>query len=85
MIRRIMKEILLVKADGVKFEPDLKGQIKIWRKSLIDMDYQEVQNIAYAIDSGMIMLSTWLHVNYHMGVNEIPLVLISDIGTCIAR
>ena len=40
MIRGIMKEVLLAKADGVKFEPDLKGQSKTGIKSIIDMDSQ---------------------------------------------
>ena len=30
MIRGIMKEVLLAKADGVKFGPDLKDQKKNW-------------------------------------------------------
>ena len=31
MIRGILKEVLLAKADGVKFKPNLKGQIKTGR------------------------------------------------------
>ena len=42
VIRGIMKELLLTKADGVKFEPDLKGRSKTGRKYIIDMDSQEV-------------------------------------------
>ena len=41
MIHGIIKEVLLAKEDGVKFEPDLKGWSKTRRKSIIDMDYQE--------------------------------------------
>ena len=37
MICGIMKEVLLAKADGVKFEPDLKGWIKTGSKSIIDI------------------------------------------------
>ena len=49
MIHRIMKEVLLAKADGVKSEPDLRGRRKTGRKSIIDMDYQEAQIIADAV------------------------------------
>ena len=31
MICGIMKEVLLAKADEVKFEPDLNGRSKTWR------------------------------------------------------
>ena len=40
IIRGMMKEVLLAKLDGVKFKPDMKGQIKTGRKSIIDMDSQ---------------------------------------------
>ena len=53
MIRRIMKEVLLAKADGVKFGPNLKGQIKTGRESIIYMDSQEAQIIADAMDLGI--------------------------------
>ena len=46
MIRGILKEVLLAKADGVKFETAMKGWIKTGRKSIIDMDSQEAQIIA---------------------------------------
>ena len=36
----IMKEVLLAKADGVKFEPDMIGQSKTGRKYVIDVDTQ---------------------------------------------
>ena len=36
-----MKEVLLAKADVVKFEPDMKGRSKTGRKSIIYMNYQE--------------------------------------------
>ena len=56
VICRIMKEVLLVKAGGVKFEPNMKGRSKTGRKSIIDMDSKELQIIADAVDSGMSML-----------------------------
>ena len=37
MICCIMKEVLLAKADGVKFDPNLEGQSKTGRKSIINM------------------------------------------------
>ena len=40
VIRGVMKEVLLAKADGVKFEPNLKARSKTGRKSIIDMDYK---------------------------------------------
>ena len=46
MICVIIKEILLAKAGGVKFEPYLKGQSKTRRKYIIDMDPQEAHIIA---------------------------------------
>ena len=41
-----MRDVLLAKANEVKFEPDLRGWSKTGRKSIIDIDYQEVQIIA---------------------------------------
>ena len=40
MISGVLKEVLLVKAGGVKFETDLKGRSKTDSKSIIDVDYQ---------------------------------------------
>ena len=57
MICGIMKEVLLAKADRVKFEPDLKGQSKNGRKSIIYMDDQEAQIIADVVESGMSTLT----------------------------
>ena len=65
MIRKIMKEVLLAKVDGVKFKPDLKGQSKTGRKSIIDMDSQEAQIFADAVESGMSTFTTWSLVNNH--------------------
>ena len=65
MIRGIMKEVLLAKADGVKFEPDLKGWSKTGRKSIIYMDYKELNIINDAMDSGMRTLTAWLLANNH--------------------
>ena len=65
MIRGIMKEVLLAKADGVKFGPDIKGQIKTGRESIIYMDSQEAQIIADAMDSGIITLTAWSLANDH--------------------
>ena len=56
MIHGIKKEVLLAKADGVKFGPNMKGRSKTGRKSIIDMDSKELQIIADAVDSGMSML-----------------------------
>ena len=63
MIRGIMKEVLLAKADGVKFKPDLKGWSKTGGKSIIYMDSQEVQIIDDAMDSGMRTLTAWYLAN----------------------
>ena len=52
-----MKEMLLEKADG--FEPDLQGWSKNGRKSIIDMDYQEVKIIPDAVELGMRALTAW--------------------------
>ena len=46
MILCIMKFLLLAKADGFKFGPDMKSLSKTGRKSIIDMNYQEAQIIA---------------------------------------
>ena len=54
-----MREVLLAKADGVKFESDLKCWRKTGRKSIIDMDSQEAQIITDAVDSGMSTLTAW--------------------------
>ena len=68
MIRGIMKEVLLAKADGVKFELDMKGRSKTGRKSIIDMDYQEAQIIADTMKLGMSTLTDWSLVNNHREV-----------------
>ena len=72
IFRRIIKEVLLAKMDGVKFEPNMKGQSKTERKSIIDMDSQEAQIIADAVESGVSTFTAWLLVNNHRGVNYIP-------------
>ena len=59
MISRIIKEVLLVKADGVKFQPNLKGRSKTGRKSIIDMDSQEAQIIADVVELGINTLTAW--------------------------
>ena len=66
MICRIMKEVLLAKADGVKLEPNLKGWRKTWGKSIIGMYYKEAQIIADVVESGRITLTAWYLVNDHM-------------------
>ena len=63
MIRGIMNEVSLVKANGVKFKPDLEGWSNTGRKSIIDMDYQEAHIIADMVMSGIIMLTAWSLVN----------------------
>ena len=63
-----MQEVFLGKAYGVKFKPNMKGWRKTGRKSIIDMDYQEVQIIADAVESGMSTLTAWLLVNDHREV-----------------
>ena len=80
-----MKEVLLAKADRVKFEPDMKGQSKNGRKSIIDTDYQEAQIIADVMESGMRTLTAWLLVINHREVKEITSACISSIVTCIAK
>ena len=91
MVFWIVKEVLLVKADGVKSEPDLKGRSKTGRKSIIDMDSQEAQiitdevELGAVVDLGMSKLTACLLVNNRMEVGELPLVCISNVGTCIAK
>ena len=68
MICGIMKEVLLAKADGVRFEPSLKGRSKTGRKSTIDMDSQEAHIIDDVFKSGISMLTAWLLVKYSMEV-----------------
>ena len=65
MICRIMKEVLLVKADGVKFELNLKGWSKTGRKSIIDIDYQEARIIADVLEFGISTLTDWSLVKNH--------------------
>ena len=77
--------MLLEKADGFKFEPDLQGWSKNGRKSIIDMDYQEAQIIYDVVESGISTLTAWLLVTNHTEVKEIPSACISSIGTCIAK
>ena len=85
MIRGIMKELSLAKADGVKFEPNMKGRRKIRRKPIIDMNSQEAQIIDYVVESGMSTLNTWSFFNYHREVEELPPVYISAAVTCIYK
>ena len=80
-----MKEVLLGKVDGVKFEPNLKGWRKTGRKSIIDMNYQEKQIIADMVESGIIKLTSWQLVNYHREVKDIPSLYISAAGNCISK
>ena len=68
MIRGIMKGVFLAKADGVKFEPDLKGRSKTGIKSIIDMGSQEAMIISDVVESGMITLTYWSLVNDHREV-----------------
>ena len=85
MICGIMKEVLLEKADGVKFEPNLKGWSKTGSKSIIDIDSQELHIIADALELGMRTLAAWSRVNNHREVDELPLVNMYSVGTCIAK
>ena len=85
MIVGIMIEVMLAKADGFKFETNMKGRSKTGRKSIIDMDYQEAHIIANAVDSGMNTLTAYSLVNYHREVEELPSVCIYEVGTCIAK
>ena len=65
MIRGIVKEVLLAKADGVKFGPDIKCRIKTGRESIIYMNPQEAQIISDVMDSGMSTLTAWSLANDH--------------------
>ena len=85
MICRIMKEVLLAKADGVTFKPDLKGRSKNGRKSIIDMNSQEAQITADAVELGMSTFNAWSLANNHREVNYITSVWNSDVRTCIAK
>ena len=80
-----MKEVLLVKAYGVKLEPDLKGWSKSERKSIIDMDSQEAQIISDAVESGMISPTDFWLVNNHREFQELPSLWISAVGIFIAK
>ena len=73
------------KADGLKFEPDLKDWNKTGSKSIIDMDSKEAQIIADVVYSGMITLTAWSLVNDHMEIKELPLFCISAVGTCTSK
>ena len=84
MIFRIMKEVLLAKSGGVKFEPNLKGWSKTGTKFIIDMDSQEAHIIADTVELGISTLTEWLIFNNHMKVKELPLVCIYADETCIA-
>ena len=64
----IMKEVLLAKVYGVRFEPSLKCRRKNGRKSIIDMDSQEAHIIDYVFKSGISMLTAWLLVKYYREV-----------------
>ena len=81
----IMKELLLAEAYGIKSEPDLKGRSKTGRKSNIDMDFQELQIINDAVKSGMSALTAWSLFKKHREVEELPLLCIPAVGTCIAK
>ena len=85
MVCRIMKEVLLANLYRVRFKPDLKGRSETGSKSIIDIDYQEVQIIADTVESGMSTLTVWLLVNDYREVEDIPLVFISTVGTCIDK
>ena len=63
MIRGIMKEVLLAKADGVKLETNLKGRRKTERKSIIDVDSKEAQIITDVVELEMSMLTSCLLVS----------------------
>ena len=67
-----MKEVFLAKLGGVKFEPNVKGQIKTGSKFIIDMDSKEAQIITDILDSGMSTLTSVLLVNNHREVEELP-------------
>ena len=54
-----MKKVLLAKARGVKFKPNIKGWSKTGKKSIIGMDYQKSRIIADAVESGMRALTAW--------------------------
>ena len=68
MICGIMKEVLLAKSDGVRFEPSLKCRSKTGRKSIIDMDSQEAHIIDDVFKSGISILTTWLLVKHYREV-----------------
>ena len=85
MFHKIMMELLLEKADGVKFEPDLKGQSKLGRKSIINTDSQEAQIIPDTVELGMSTLTACLLVNYHREVQDLPSLFIFAVGICIAN
>ena len=85
MVFGIMKEVLLAKADGFKVEPDLKDWSNIGTESIIDMDSQEAQISADAVESEMSTLTAWLLVNYHREVEELPSLFNSAVGTCIDK
>ena len=85
MICGIIKDVLLAEVDGVKFESDLKGQIKTGRKFIIVIDYQEAQIIDNAVELGMIIFCAWSLFNNHREVDELPSLWISAVGSCIDK
>ena len=85
VICRIIKEVLLSKADGFKVEPDMKGWIKTGRKSIIDMDSHGAQIITDAVESGMSALTSWLLVKDHREVKDLLSLCISVVGTYIYK
>ena len=51
--------MLLAEADGVKFEPDMKGQSKSGRESIVDVDSQEAHITTDDMESGISTLNAW--------------------------
>ena len=49
------------------------------------MDDQGLHIIADVVESGMSTLTAWLLVNNNREIEELPLVCISAVGTCIAE
>ena len=86
-ISAIMKDLLTAKEAGVRYDPQegVKRIGRSGRKAMIDINSQEAQIIADAIESGMSIVSAWALVNTHREVEELPSLTVSAVRTCIKK
>ena len=86
-ISAVMKDLLTAKEAGVRYDPQegVKRRGRSGRKAIIDINSQEAQIIADAIESGMSIVSAWALVNTHREVEELPSLTVSAVRTCIKK